>query len=751
MASRSDGRARTPMRRQAESNYIDVDREQALHRLESFHATASGPFELLQSKFGFQHSSVANQKENLGCWITNYQMRVRSEAPPGAAESVDYITHTALARVHGKFFRNYVAWCKFLRASPRCSLPEKGNLLRMEKEVALFLLLWGEAGNLRFMPECICFLYHNMAAKLELLDTLPTVYEGYYLTEIVRPMYLVIAQMRVATAPKGQRPFDHQDTTNYDDVNEFFWTTHCFECDEMTVAQVVAVQDPKTFKEKRSVFNPLLAFFRLWFFLFISFHVMVVITYVSYMAEGNEEGGLGFFFRIFQARQNKIRAHAFYTIFLSVSGLLAMKAVMQIWLHGVRLYKNFWMALGVYCRLFWHFLFFALFLAVAFSPDEGALFGNWSPLLPGGGTAGSYLSMGLLYTAIYCIPVLFVACLRAFVPRALWGFRLLSALDGTSRQYVGRNTRQPWANYVQYASSWSGIFIGKFLFTMQLMIRPLMAPSIEIYGIEVDDDGVLQSRRNILFILALWAPILVVFMYDTQIWFILYQSIVGLIMGKRMHLGHYMGLAQLKLGMAAAPKLFDDRVVSLRTKTPTLIPLSSAQLPPDSNELRHFDVVTLRFAIIWNQIVDNFRLNDLLDDRETVILQYRILNKGEHVEDPIFLLAGKLARAVEIASRAKTHKWNTMTLVKHIATADALEGMKNGMDLIRSIFSLLLKEDEEQDAWSIIEYIYSSPDVATLLDLSYLPQLADNIVELLALYAIIFLTSIGRGKFLAAM
>ncbi|KAE8880834.1 Callose synthase 7 [Phytophthora fragariae] len=724
--------ARAPVRRQAESNYLDVNRELALHRLESFHAAARGPFELLQSKFGFQRASVANQKENLGCWITNYQMRVRAEAPQGAAESIDFVTRTALARVHKKFFKNYLTWCKFLRTPPRACDPDKDNTTRMEKELALFLLLWGEAGNLRFMPECICFLYHNMAAKIEFLDTLPDVGEMFYLNEIVRPVYGVIAKMRTATAPPGERPFDHQDTTNYDDVNEFFWTSKCLECDEMNVAQVLEVHDPKTFKEKRSMFNPVLAFFRVWYFLVVVFHVLVVITYVAYMAEGDDSGGLGFFFRIFDSGQNKIRAHAFYSIFVTVTGLLAMKVVMQIWLFGLRLYKDMWMAVGVFCRLIWHSMFFALFMIINFSPDQSALFGSLSSVLPGGGTAGSYLSMGLVYLAIYSIPVLTAATMRAFFPNAIWGIRVVNALDGTSRQYVGRNTAQPWANYSQYSLSWYIIFFCKFLFALQFMIRPLMAPSIEIYDITVDDNGVFQSGHNVMFILALWAPIFVVYMYDTQIWFILYQSLIGLIMGKRMHIGHYVGLAQLKKGMAGAPKLFDEKVVSLRTRKPN--PDIATPVPGggDIGELRHRDVVRVRFAIIWNQVVDNFRLNDLLDDRETVILQYRILNKGERIQEPIFLLAGKLSKAVEVAAKARSSKWDTATLVKNIATADALEGMKNGLELVRDIFYLLLGEEEEKGALSVLEYIYSSPDVVSLLDLTFMPQLSNNVVELLA-------------------
>ncbi|RLN56165.1 hypothetical protein BBJ29_003321 [Phytophthora kernoviae] len=659
-------------------------------------------------------------------------MRVRSEAPEGAAESQDFVTRTALGRVHKKFFKNYVQWCRFLRTPSRASDLEKDNTVKMEKELALFLLLWGEAGNLRFMPECICFLYHNMAAKMEFLDSMPNVAEGFYLNEIVRPVYQVIATMRSAAAPKGKRPLDHEDITNYDDINEFFWANKCLECDEMNVAKMLEVHDPKTFKEKRSVFNPVLAFFRVWYFLVVVFHLMVVIVYVAYMAEGDNDGGLDFFFRIFNSGQNKIRAHAFYSVFSTITGLLAMKVAMQIWLFGLRLYKDMWMAVGVFCRLFWHTSFFGLFMAINFSPDESALFGSMSSMLPGGGTAGSYLSMGLVYIVLYCIPVLTAATIRAFFPNAIWGIRIVNSLDGTSRQYVGRHTAQPWKNYSQYSLSWYIIFFSKFLFALQFMIRPLMGPSIEIYDITIDDDGVFQSGHNIIFIIALWAPIFVVYMYDTQIWFILYQSIVGLIMGKRMQIGHYVGLIQLKKGMSSAPKLFDDKVVSLKTRNPN--PSSMTPVPggDDSGELRHRDVVRLRFAIIWNQVVDNFRLNDLLDDRETVILQYRILNKGERIQEPIFLLAGKLVKAIEVAAKARPNKWDTATLVKNVATADALEGMKNGLELVRDIFYLLLGEEEEKGALSVLEYIYSSPDVVALLDLTYLPQLADNVVELLA-------------------
>lgn len=32
---------------------------------------------------------------------------------------------------------------------------------------ALFLLIWGEAANIRFMPECLCYFMHQVGGKGE--------------------------------------------------------------------------------------------------------------------------------------------------------------------------------------------------------------------------------------------------------------------------------------------------------------------------------------------------------------------------------------------------------------------------------------------------------------------------------------------------------------------------------------------------------------------------------------------------------
>jgi len=34
--------------------------------------------------------------------------------------------------------------------------------------MGLYLLIWGEAANLRFLPECLCYIYHHVCENISL-------------------------------------------------------------------------------------------------------------------------------------------------------------------------------------------------------------------------------------------------------------------------------------------------------------------------------------------------------------------------------------------------------------------------------------------------------------------------------------------------------------------------------------------------------------------------------------------------------
>lgn len=45
-----------------------------------------------------------------------------------------------------------------------CRLPTIQQEVQQRKllYMGLYLLIWGEAANLRFMPECLCYIYHHV-------------------------------------------------------------------------------------------------------------------------------------------------------------------------------------------------------------------------------------------------------------------------------------------------------------------------------------------------------------------------------------------------------------------------------------------------------------------------------------------------------------------------------------------------------------------------------------------------------------
>uniref|UniRef100_A0A453Q818 1,3-beta-glucan synthase component FKS1-like domain-containing protein n=1 Tax=Aegilops tauschii subsp. strangulata TaxID=200361 RepID=A0A453Q818_AEGTS len=59
-------------------------------------------------------------------------------------------------------------WCKHLGRKTSLWLPTIQQEVQQRKllYMGLYLLIWGEAANLRFMPECLCYLFHHMAFEL---------------------------------------------------------------------------------------------------------------------------------------------------------------------------------------------------------------------------------------------------------------------------------------------------------------------------------------------------------------------------------------------------------------------------------------------------------------------------------------------------------------------------------------------------------------------------------------------------------
>jgi callose synthase len=79
----------------------------------------------------------------------------------------------AVDELLAKTFENYLTWCKFLGRKSNIWLPSVKQEIQQHKllYIALYLLIWGEASNVRLMPECLCYIFHHVSKSIYASDT----------------------------------------------------------------------------------------------------------------------------------------------------------------------------------------------------------------------------------------------------------------------------------------------------------------------------------------------------------------------------------------------------------------------------------------------------------------------------------------------------------------------------------------------------------------------------------------------------
>ncbi|KAG6510218.1 hypothetical protein ZIOFF_028227 [Zingiber officinale] len=153
--------------------------------------------DLLHYVFGFQKDNVSNQREHIVHLLANEQSRFGCVL--GSEPKID---ETAVTSVFKKSLENYTKWCNYLPLQPVWNNME--NLSREKKllYVSLYFLIWGEAANIRFLPECLCYIFHHMARELEEILRQPIAQSAKscispdgvsFLSQLIFPLYDVIA------------------------------------------------------------------------------------------------------------------------------------------------------------------------------------------------------------------------------------------------------------------------------------------------------------------------------------------------------------------------------------------------------------------------------------------------------------------------------------------------------------------------------------------------------------------------------
>ncbi|KAF8798014.1 1,3-beta-glucan synthase [Phlegmacium glaucopus] len=167
------------------------------------------------------------------------------------------------------------------------------------RQIALYLLCWGEAGNVRFVPECLCFIFKcadDYYRSPECQSRVEPVQEGLYLETVIKPLYRFMRDQgyEVMDGKFVRKEKDHAQIIGYDDVNQLFWYPEGLAKIVLKSHQRLVDIPPaqrymkfsqiewdkvffKTYYEKRSIAHLLVNFNRIWIL-----HVSVYYFYTSF-------------------------------------------------------------------------------------------------------------------------------------------------------------------------------------------------------------------------------------------------------------------------------------------------------------------------------------------------------------------------------------------------------------------------------------------------------------------------------------
>ncbi|XP_042448753.1 callose synthase 12-like isoform X1 [Zingiber officinale] len=586
--------------------------------------------------FGFQRDNVRNQREHLVLLLANAQMRLQL---PQNELDLDVRVARSLRK---KLLHNYTSWCSYLGRKSNVWIRNSSDPRRELLYAALYLLVWGEAANLRFLPECLCYIYHNMAGDLgHILEghidnatgqpALPAITgENAFLNRVVVPIYQTI-KGEVDASRNGTAP--HSAWRNYDDINEFFWISNCFERlhwppDRSSNFFVIPPNKDRVgktgFVEQRSFWNVFRSFDRLWVMLILFFQAAVIVAW----------GGETFPWQNLQTRNDQVHL---LTIFITWAGLRLLQSILdagtqyslvtrETKLLGAR------MVLKSFVAIAWTVAFSVLYAQIWNQRDRDR---RWSQ-------AANQRIVNFLEAAImFILPELLAVLLfilpwvRNFIEKTNWSILYVLTWWFQSRIFVGRGLRECLMDNLKYSCFWIMVLIAKFTFSYFLQIRPMVAPTkalIDLPNVQYEWHEFF-SRTNRFGVVILWLPIVLIYLMDIQIWYSIFSSFVGALVGLFSHLGEIRDVHQFRLrfqffasalkfnllheeqqshGRGSLQNRFRDAVNRLKLR----YGLGQPYKKIESNQ-----VGPSRFALIWNEIIQTFREEDIISDHEVELLE----------------------------------------------------------------------------------------------------------------------------------
>nr|XP_043615272.1 callose synthase 10 isoform X2 [Erigeron canadensis] len=599
-------------------------------------------FDLLEFVFGFQKDNIRNQRENVVLSLANAQSRLG--IPVEADPKID---ERAVTEVFLKVLDNYIKWCKYLRKRVVWNSIQAINKDRKLFLVSLYFLIWGEAANVRFLPECICYIFHHMARELDAtldhgeaspaascIDESGSV---SFLTKVIQPIYNTLSK---EAERNNNGKAAHSAWRNYDDFNEYFWSPACFELSWPMREESPFLRLPKntkrtgksTFVEHRTFLHLYRSFHRMWIFLIVMFQGLTIIAF----------------------NDGKLNLDTFKTL-LSIGPTYAILEFIECSLDVLLMFGAYSTARGMaisrlIIRLFWGALS-SVFITYVYVKLMEERKDNTS--------SSMYFRIYLLVVGIYAaIRVIFALLLKIPACHSLsemsdQPFFQFFKWIYEERYFVGRGLYERPMDYLRYVLYWLVIFACKFTFAYFLQIKPLVDPTNIIKDLPSLQyswhDFVSKNNNNVLTLVSIWAPIVAIYIMDIHIFYTLLSAIVGGVMGARGRLGEIRSIEMVHKRFESFPEAFVKQLVSSQAKR---MPTNgqAIQSPEENNDKTY----AAQFSPFWNEIIKSLREEDYISNREMDLLSMPS-NTGSLrlVQWPLFLLSSKIYLAIDLAIDCK--------------------------------------------------------------------------------------------------
>ncbi|KAK4781006.1 hypothetical protein SAY87_017112 [Trapa incisa] len=722
--------------------------------------------------------NIRNQREHLILLLANAHIRLHPKPEPLNKASVD--------AVMAKLFKNYKTWCKFLGRKHSLRLPDNQPQVQQRKilYMGLYLLIWGEAANVRFMPECLCYIFHNMAYELHGLlagnvsivtgENIKPSYGGddeAFLRKVITPIYRVIER----EAKKGKNgKASHSAWCNYDDLNEYFWSADCFSLGwpmrddgdffkstrDLKQGRKGTKSNPAStgksnFTETRTFWHIFRSFDRLWTFYILALQVCryiqmcCLVCFIVFILDKQllllkamiilAWSGTS----ITEIFQKKI-LYQLSSIFITAAVLRLLDMALNFpGYHRWRFNDVLRNVLKIIVSLAW-----SIILPICYVQSDTVGSGQIKKLLSFLPQVKGIPPTYIVAVGIYLFPNILAACLfifpmlRRFIENSDWHIIRLLLWWSQPRVYVGRGMHESQFALIKYTLFWLILLCSKCAFSYFIQIKPLVRPTKDIMNITLVKyewhEFFPNADNNYGAVVALWAPVILVYFMDSQIWYSIYSTLCGGIIGAFDHLGEIRTLGMLRSRFKALPGAFNTY----------LVPSDKSQKRGSSFIKRFAEVPASRrseaakFAQLWNEIICSFREEDLIiklvlffREMDMLLVPYSLDPNLNIIQWPPFLLASKIPIALDIAAQFRTKDadlWKRICADEYMkcAVIECYESFKHVLNV------LVIGENEKRVVIGIFKEIESHISKNTFLqnfNLKALPTLCEKFVELVGI------------------